>query len=81
MTDIVESLYDIRDTAWERAQILKRRIAKDTAELAEQEKLWKQAEQSAELLCASDLFPSCNSNVPKESGLIRLTPKPAPSRL
>jgi hypothetical protein len=71
--DIIENLYDIRDAAWDRVQILKRRIAKDTAELAKQEKLSNDAELSAELLCASDLFPGCNSWIPKESGLVRAT--------
>lgn len=72
MIDIIENLYDIRDTAWDRVQILKRRIAKDTAELAKQEKLSNDAELSAELLCASDLFGRCCSTVPKESGLVRV---------
>lgn len=71
MSKIIDDLYDTRDKAWDRAQILKRRIAKDTAELAVQEALWTQAEQSAELLCASDLFPGCSANLPQESGLTR----------
>ena len=71
MSKIIEDLYDTRDKAWERAQILKRRIAKDTAELAEQENLATAAEKSAELLCASDLFPDAHSFIPEESGLVR----------
>jgi hypothetical protein len=75
--DIIENLYDTRDLAWNRVLLLRKRIAKDTAELAEQEKLAEIAERSAELLCASDLFPGCSSRVPKESGMVRLTPKPS----
>lgn len=71
MTDIIDSLYDTRDKAWNRVLLLRKRIAKDTAELVEQEKRAEVAEKSAELLCASDLFPGCNSTVPVESGLVR----------
>lgn len=73
MIDIIDNLYDTRDLAWNRVLLLRKRIAKDTAELAEQEKRAEVAEKSAELLCASDLFPTCRpNNPPKESGLVRL---------
>jgi hypothetical protein len=71
--DIIENLYDTRDLAWNRVLLLRKRIAKDTTELAEQEKRADVAEKSAELLCASDLFPMCRpNNPPKESGLVRV---------
>lgn len=71
MSDIIDNLYDTRDLAWNRVLILRKRIAKDTAELIEQEKRAEVAEQSAQLLCASDLFPYCHALIPKESGLVR----------
>jgi hypothetical protein len=72
-TDIIDDLYDTRDKAWNRVLLLRKRIAKDTAELAVQEARAEVAERSAELLCASDLFPMCRpNNPPKESGLVRL---------
>ena len=73
MSDIIDGLYDKRDLAWNRVLLLRKRIAKDTAELAVQEKRAEVAEKSAELLCASDLFPGCHPNKPpKESGMVRL---------
>ena len=71
MSDIIDNLYDTRDVAWNRVLLLRKRIAKDTAELAIQEKRAEIAEQSAALLCASDLFPDCSARIPVESGLVR----------
>lgn len=68
--DIIDSLYDIRDEAHYEADRLRNVIARAQAKLEIQEKLWKDAEASAELLAVSDLFPTYRSSIPDGAGLV-----------
>lgn len=71
MTDISDFLYTLRNTAGEAADNLRASIAEAQGVLARLDKLAEDAEDSAQLIAASDIEPHASAIVPERSGLVR----------
>jgi len=79
MSDIVDVMYRLRNMAGQAAEALQQQIKQAQAVLDKLEEFADGAEDAAELVAASDLFPSHSALIPAHSGLIR-KPNESPYR-
>lgn len=71
MIDIFDIMYGIRDQAVSAVEVLRANIKEAQALLDRYDELANDMEESAELLAASDLYPTSFAAIPKRSGLVR----------
>ena len=72
MSDVLDVFYRLRDMAAAASDKLAAATAEAKVTLDRLEAFADDAERSAELLAASDLFPNASANIPPESGLVRI---------
>ena len=70
MSDVLDVFYRLRDMAADASDKLAAATAEAKVTLDRLEAFAADAERSAELLAASDLFPYASANIPPESGLV-----------
>ena len=70
MSDVLDMIYRLRDMAGKEAARLSAEVAKAQAVLDRLEAFANDAEATAELAAASDLFPNARANIPARSGLV-----------
>ncbi|MBC7955292.1 MAG: hypothetical protein H7Y33_05405 [Cytophagales bacterium] len=78
MSDVLDMIYRLRDMAGKEAARLSLEVAKAQAVLDRLEAFANDAEATAELAAASDMFPNASANIPARSGLVRLVNGPWP---
>lgn len=74
MNDITDVLYRLRDMAGLAADDLRSAISEAQTVLDKLDQFANDAEDSAQLVAASDLYPNSSALIPERSGLIRKDP-------
>ena len=72
MADVVDVLHRLTNMAHEPAQKLRAAIAEAQAVLDKLDAFADDAEDSAQLIAASDLMPTSSANIPDRAGLTRM---------
>lgn len=71
MSDVIDVFYRLRDMVSSAANTLREQIADAQKVLDRLDAFADQAQDSAELIAASDLAPGWVANIPERSGLMR----------
>ena len=75
MTDVTDVLYRLRDMAGAAADDLRSAIGEARAVLDKLDRFANDAEDSAQLIAASDIEPHASARIPERSGLTRKDPR------